>query len=148
MVAAGVRSCSISLTQQNTIVHGTTQFFFANYPDHPSQSFENHIDHPDGPAFCKEDSLLKTIFFANDIYLLHMPACFKEGCPVCTICLTLTGHRDCKLTQKYFLVNDSDHLSQICANVVDHPDGSAVCKEDNLLQMKLIICFKEGCPVC
>ena len=83
MVAAGVRSCSISLTQQNTVVRGQHNYF-GNDPDYPSQFFENHIDHPDGPAFCKEDGLLNTDFFAHDIYLLHMPACFKEGCPVCT----------------------------------------------------------------
>ena len=33
---------------------------------------------------------------------------------------------------------------QIFANDMDYPEGLAFCKEDGLLQMKLIICFKEG----
>ena len=61
------------------IVNTTKHNFFANDPDHPAHFFGNHIDHPDGPVFCNEDGLLKTDFFANDIYLLHMPACLKKA---------------------------------------------------------------------
>ena len=78
----------------NTTKHRCSQdntFFFANDRDHPSQFLEiiSTIQNPDGPALCKEDGLLNTTFFANDIHHLHRPACFKKGSPVCTICLTL-----------------------------------------------------------